>query len=116
VQGIYAVEALRHTGVHPSVVPVFLINSDEEIGSRDSTPWIRRLARFADRVLVLEPSLGREGKLKTARKGIGRFTVTVEGVAAHAGLDPGKGASAILEQCIRTSSGENGSRAWPDRF
>ena len=50
-----------------------------------------------DRVFVLEPSLGPKGKLKTARKGIGRFTVTVSGEAAHAGLDPGAGASAILE-------------------
>ena len=50
-----------------------------------------------DRVFVLEPSLGPAGQLKTARKGIGRFTVTVHGEAAHAGLDPGAGASAILE-------------------
>ncbi len=50
-----------------------------------------------ERVFVLEPSLGPAGLLKTARKGIGRFTVTVQGTAAHAGLDPGAGASAILE-------------------
>jgi glutamate carboxypeptidase len=50
-----------------------------------------------NRVFVLEPSLGQAGRLKTARKGIGRFTVVVEGKAAHAGLDPGGGASAILE-------------------
>jgi glutamate carboxypeptidase len=50
-----------------------------------------------DRVFVLEPSLGPAGKFKTARKGVGRFTVTVRGEAAHAGLDPGAGASAILE-------------------
>jgi glutamate carboxypeptidase len=48
-------------------------------------------------VLVLEPSLGPAGLLKTARKALGRFTVTVHGEAAHAGLDPGAGASAILE-------------------
>jgi glutamate carboxypeptidase len=50
-----------------------------------------------ERCLVLEPSLGRSGKIKTTRKGVGRFTVTVQGKAAHAGLDPGAGASAILE-------------------
>jgi glutamate carboxypeptidase len=50
-----------------------------------------------NRVFVLEPSLGAAGRLKTARKGIARFTVTVRGEAAHAGLDPGAGASAILE-------------------
>jgi glutamate carboxypeptidase len=46
---------------------------------------------------VLEPALGEEGSLKTERKGIGRFTITVYGKAAHAGLDPDSGASAILE-------------------
>ena len=46
---------------------------------------------------MLEPPLGLDGKLKTARKGLGRFTITVHGVAAHAGLDPGKGANAIVE-------------------
>lgn len=73
------------------------INSDEEIGSRDSTRHIRRLARAAQRVFVLEPSLGLDGKLETARKGVGRFAITVKGKAAHAGLNPESGASAILE-------------------
>jgi glutamate carboxypeptidase len=98
VQGLFAVEALGTIGVQAlPVTPVFLINSDEETGSRESTRVITRLARRADRCLVLEPSLGPEGSLKTARKGVGRFTITVRGKAAHAGLDPGQGASAILE-------------------
>lgn len=98
VQGLFALDALRATGADTfSVTPVFFINSDEEIGSRDSTSVIKRLARSADRCFVLEPSLGPEGHLKTARKGVGRFTIRVLGKAAHAGLDPGKGASAILE-------------------
>lgn len=98
VQGLFAVQALAAVGVDdPPVTPVFLINSDEETGSRQSTRVISRLARRADRCLVLEPSLGPQGSLKTARKGVGRFTVTVRGKAAHAGLDPGQGASAILE-------------------
>ncbi|MBT8436700.1 MAG: M20/M25/M40 family metallo-hydrolase, partial [Gammaproteobacteria bacterium] len=50
-----------------------------------------------DRCMVMEPSLGNSGKIKTARKGVGRFEVIVKGKAAHAGLDPGAGASAILE-------------------
>mgnify|MGYP001826649728 FL=1 len=50
-----------------------------------------------ERVFVLEPSLGPAGQLKTARTGIGRYTISVSGEAAHAGLDPGAGASAILE-------------------
>ena len=98
VQGLFAVEALAAAGADPlPVTPVFFINSDEEIGSHDSTRVIVRLARGADRCFVLEPSLGPEGNLKTARKGVGSFSITVRGVAAHAGLDPGKGASAILE-------------------
>jgi glutamate carboxypeptidase len=55
------------------------------------------LARLASRALILEPALGDQGSLKTERKGIGRFTFTVFGKAAHAGLDPEAGASAILE-------------------
>jgi glutamate carboxypeptidase len=98
VQGLFALEALDAAGVDTfPVTPVFLINSDEEIGSRESTRVIKRLARRADRCFVLEPSLGPDGHLKTARKGVGRFTIRVRGKAAHAGLDPGKGASAILE-------------------
>jgi glutamate carboxypeptidase len=74
-----------------------LLNADEEIGSRTSSSYIRMLARRADRAFVLEPAMGEDGDIKTERKGIGRFTVTVFGKAAHAGLDPEGGASAILE-------------------
>jgi glutamate carboxypeptidase len=97
VQALMALDALAHFGLEPSVAPHVFLNSDEEIGSRESRRYIERLAPLMDRVFVLEPSLGPSGKLKTARKGIGRFTVTVSGEAAHAGLDPGAGASAILE-------------------
>lgn len=97
VQGIFALRALRELGLDPPATPVFFINSDEEIGSADSTARICRLARCVQRVWVLEPSLGPEGRLKTARKGSARFEVTVRGRAAHSGLEPEKGASAILE-------------------
>jgi glutamate carboxypeptidase len=97
VQGLYAVAALRALQVEPEVAPVFLVNSDEEVGSVESTRVITRLARRANRVFVLEPAAGEEGRLKTARKGVGRFRIRVKGVAAHAGLDPEKGVSAILE-------------------
>ncbi|HWM94064.1 MAG TPA: M20/M25/M40 family metallo-hydrolase [Thermoanaerobaculia bacterium] len=96
VQGIFALRALRDLGLEPPLAPSFFINSDEELGSVESADRIRRLARRVRRVFVLEPSLGPEGKLKTARKGIWRFRVTVRGRAAHSGLDPEKGASAIL--------------------
>ena len=96
-QALLALDTLRHFGIKPIVSPAIFLNSDEEIGSRESGRYIAALAPQMDRVFVLEPSLGVAGQLKTARKGIGRFTITVQGEAAHAGLDPGAGASAILE-------------------
>lgn len=96
-QALFALRALRDLGLYPVVTPVVFINSDEERGSRESGRHIRRLARVAERAFVMEPSFGPSGKLKTARKGAGRFSVVVEGRAAHAGLDPEGGASAILE-------------------
>ena len=97
VQAIFALEALQALGEKPAVTPVLFINSDEEIGSAESIPNIHRLARISDRVFVMEPSLGPTGKLKTARKGVGRFVVKVIGKASHAGLAPDEGLSAILE-------------------
>lgn len=97
VQALLALEALQAFGIEPAVVPHAFLNSDEEIGSRESRRYIESLAPHMNRVFVLEPSLGPAGLIKTARKAIGRFTVTVRGEAAHAGLDPGRGASAILE-------------------
>ena len=75
---------------------VFLVTSDEEVGSTTSRAVIEQEARASDAVLVLEPSLP-GGVLKTARKGVGEFTITAHGVAAHAGVEPGKGASAVRE-------------------
>lgn len=97
VEIIFALKALQALDLQPEIVPIIFINSDEEIGSRESTRYVRRLAQLVDRALVLEPSLGLTGKIKTARKGVGSFTIKVSGKAAHAGLDPGAGASAILE-------------------
>ena len=96
-QILFAIRAIEELDLKCEVTPVILINSDEEIGSRESGPAIRRLAKIADRAFVMEPPLGLDGKLKTARKGLGRFTITVLGKPAHAGLDPEGGASAIME-------------------
>jgi glutamate carboxypeptidase len=96
-QMVFALRVLRDLGLRPAVTPIVFVNSDEEVGSRESTRHIRRLARVAERVFVMEPSLGPSGKLKTARKGVGRYEVIATGVAAHAGLNPEEGASAILE-------------------
>jgi glutamate carboxypeptidase len=97
VQLVFALKSLQALSLTGAVTPIVFLNSDEEIGSRESTRYITRLARMADRALVLEPSLGPAGAIKTARKGVGRYTVTVKGRAAHAGLDPERGVSAILE-------------------
>src|SRR3954447_26220584 len=97
VQGIFALRALRSLELAPEVEPAFFINSDEEIGSVESLLRIERLARRVRRVFVLEPSLGAAGHLKTRRKGSLRFTIRAFGRAAHSGLDPEKGASAIRE-------------------
>jgi glutamate carboxypeptidase len=93
---LYAIEALQswHSGL-PRPVTVFLV-SDEEIGSYSSRKITEALARESAAVFVLEPA-GPRGAVKTARKGVGEYKLRVEGVAAHAGLDPGKGHSAILE-------------------
>ena len=94
---LYAIEALQawHSGL-PRPVTVFLV-SDEEIGSRSSRRITETLARQSAAVLVLEPAAGTRGAVKTARKGVGEYKLTVTGVASHAGLDPGKGHSAIIE-------------------
>ena len=97
VQIILALNAIRELRLEPPLTPVVLVNADEEIGSRTSSTYIRMLARRAERAFVLEPAMGANGDIKTERKGIGRFTITVFGKAAHAGLDPEGGASAILE-------------------
>jgi len=73
------------------------INSDEEIGSDASRALTEKMAKTADCVLVVEPGTGLTGKLKTARKGTGDYSVAVKGVASHAGVDFLAGASAIVE-------------------
>jgi glutamate carboxypeptidase len=97
VQALFALRALRDLRLEPPAVPLLFVNSDEEVGSGESTRWVRLLARGVRRVFVMEPSLGPEGRLKTGRKGVGQFVVTVRGRAAHAGLEPERGASAVLE-------------------
>jgi glutamate carboxypeptidase len=97
VQGIFALASLRALGLRPEVTPVVFISSDEEIGSPSSARWIRRLARSAVRAFILEPSFGLRGALKTSRKGVGQFTLRIRGRAAHAGINPEAGVSAIRE-------------------
>jgi glutamate carboxypeptidase len=97
VQMIYALRALTELSLAAPASCKVVINSDEEIGSPDSTTLIRSLARRAERAFILEPAFGKSGKLKTARKAVGSFTLAIKGRAAHAGISPEQGASAILE-------------------
>ena len=94
---IFAVRALRELEIPVASKVLLQLNSDEEVGSESSRPLTEKNAGRSHAVLVLEPGTGLEGKLKTARKGVGDFTVTVRGRASHAGVDFQAGASAVLE-------------------
>ena len=94
VQGIWAIRALQAIRGEPASVRL-LFNSDEEVNSHRSREHIEAAARNARAVFVLEPSL--DGALKTARKGVGRFQIAIHGRAAHAGIEPQAGRSAITE-------------------
>lgn len=93
---IFAMRAIKELELSYEVQPVFLITTDEEIGSWESKNLIIEQAKQAERTFVLEPSLGTEGKIKTERKGIGQFEINIKGQPSHAGLDPEKGVSAIV--------------------
>lgn len=95
---LHALEGLRawHGDTLPRPVTVLLV-TDEEVGSNSSRHITESLARKSAAVLVLEPSYGLKGALKTARKGVGEYMIKVTGKAAHSGLDFEKGESAIVE-------------------
>jgi glutamate carboxypeptidase len=92
-----AVQGLRETGIPVGSKVVLQLNPDEEVGSDSSRQVTEKNAKQSKAVLVLEPGTGLTGKLKTARKGVGDFTVVVKGRASHAGVDFEAGASAVLE-------------------
>jgi glutamate carboxypeptidase len=94
--GMLAARALYETAAPLTHRLVRLWTADEEIGSATSRVAIEDEARRSAAVLVLEPSLA-GGAVKTSRKGCGQYELLVRGVAAHAGIDPSKGASAIHE-------------------
>jgi glutamate carboxypeptidase len=111
---VHAIEGLQafHGKVLPRPVTVLLV-SDEEVGSDSSRKITEDLAKKSSAVLVLEPSYGLYGAVKTARKGIGEYKITIHGKAAHSGLDFEKGESAVLElarQIIEISKLTNSKR------
>lgn len=95
---LHMMEALLkwHGGRMPRPVTV-LLASDEEVGSISSRKITEKLARESSAVFVLEPAAGLNGAVKTARKGVGSYSLQVTGVAAHSGLDFAKGQSAVVE-------------------
>jgi glutamate carboxypeptidase len=94
--GMLATRALIAVAPPDHTRVVMLWTADEETGSRTSRALLETEARSSEAVLVLEPSLP-GGVLKTSRKGCGQYEIVLHGEAAHAGVDPGKGVSAIRE-------------------
>ncbi len=95
LMGLFALKAIHHLGLKLRHKLVYLLTSDEEIGSPTSRAIIEAEGKKSSYCLVLEGS--RSGPLTTHRKGVGRFHMEITGVPAHAGIEPQKGASAIEE-------------------
>jgi glutamate carboxypeptidase len=112
VQGIHALAGLDDlTGT------AFLVTTDEEVGSPTSRALVESTARGARAALVLEPSAA--GAVKSARKGVSNYELVVHGRAAHAGLEPEKGANAGVElatqllRVLRLADAERGTTVTP---
>jgi glutamate carboxypeptidase len=108
--GLHALAALHSLGRQPSVT--FVANPDEEIGSPFSTEHIRRLIPEHDGAMVLECARA-NGDIVSARKGIADFDVTIHGRAAHAGIEPEKGRSAIVEAARQVLALHALNGRWP---
>lgn len=94
---LWALNALKETGAVLNRNVTFLVTTDEEIGSKYSRELILAEAKKSSVVFVPESSIGPDGAVKTERKGAGQFWLTIEGISAHAGINPWDGASAIEE-------------------
>lgn len=96
-----ATDAMRALQISARRKIVFLSTSDEELGSPASRAIIERQARKSEAVFVLEPSFGRDGRLKTERKGVGEAELIVTGRSAHAGINPESGINAVHELALQ---------------
>ncbi len=101
VLALEVIRALLHFRIQPKRPVVLLLTCDEETGSMSGRRFVEAEAKKASSVLVLEPS-GSGGRAKTGRKGTGIYSLAARGVAAHAGLEPEKGASAVRELARQT--------------
>lgn len=97
IQSLWAVKALHDCGIKLNKKIVFLLTSDEELGSMNSRKLIEEEALRSEAVLVPEPAIARTGALKTSRKGTSRYEIHIRGKAAHAGNHHEDGISAIGE-------------------
>jgi len=100
---IEVLRALSELQVKPECAVTLALTCDEEVGSLSGWPFLEQIAQSQNTrcAFVMEPPAS-GGRVKTGRKGTGIFTIKVEGKAAHAGLEPEKGASAILELARQT--------------
>ncbi|HYI66546.1 MAG TPA: M20/M25/M40 family metallo-hydrolase, partial [Candidatus Limnocylindrales bacterium] len=108
--GLHAIAALHEAGTRPAIT--FVANPDEEIGSPFSSAHIRRLVPEHDAALVLECARA-NGDIVSARKGIADVHVTFTGRAAHAGVEPEKGRSAVVEAAHKTLALTALNGRWP---
>jgi glutamate carboxypeptidase len=110
--GFFAVEALRELGSLPVGSVTYVCNPDEEIGSPFSGPLIRELAGRTDVAFVLEAAR-ENGDIVSARKGVSDARIDVAGRAAHAGVEPERGRSAVLEAAHKTLGLHALNGRWP---
>ncbi|MBI3648661.1 MAG: M20 family metallopeptidase [Actinobacteria bacterium] len=110
--GFFAVEVLQDAGFDGFGTITFVCNPDEEIGSPFSGPVIRDLAPANDAALVLEGARA-NGDIVSARKGVTDYLITIRGRAAHAGVEPEKGRSALLEAAHKILALQALNGRWP---
>lgn len=102
VASLWAMKACQDLGLPLAKKVCLLCNSDEEVGSSTSQALIEQMARQSSVVLCTEPAEAVTGNLKKARKGTGKYTITIYGKASHAGNDPQGGVSAVEEMAKQT--------------
>lgn len=110
--GFFAVEALQEAGFDAFGSLIYICNPDEEVGSPWSRPTIRAEAERADVAFVLEGAR-ENGDIVSARKGVSDYLIEVGGRAAHAGVEPERGRSAILELAHKTVALQALNGRWP---
>jgi len=110
--GFFATEVLQAAGFDSFERITYVCNPDEEIGSPFSGPVIKELASQHDAAFVLEGARA-NGDIVSARKGTTDYTITIEGRAAHAGVEPEKGRNAVLEAAHKIIAIQALNGRWP---